>query len=254
MAQKAHDLTGKVFGTLTAICTVGKNEHGSFLWKCVCSCGREVVACSHGLKCGMTRSCGIYPCKETGAIDISGGVFGKLTVSEYAGSKNKRALWKCVCSCGNIVVVSGKNLRSGNTKSCGCLRGESASKRFTTHGLSSTREYFNVYERNRRELKKKLDGAWSNDMEFSIKKFQPNCVVCGMTEEEHKQKYNSSLEIDHVFPLVKGSGLRPGNAVVLCRHHNGSKLARDLNKLPKEWQVKIIHAAKQFECYWESLQ
>lgn len=32
-----------------------------------------------------------------------------------------RAQWWCRCSCGNITLVSGKNLRRRNTKSCGCL-------------------------------------------------------------------------------------------------------------------------------------
>ena len=28
--------------------------------------------------------------------------------------------WKCECECGNIAIVDGTRLRSGNTKSCGC--------------------------------------------------------------------------------------------------------------------------------------
>lgn len=47
--------------------------------------------------------------------------FGRLTVIKRAGndSHGERS-WLCKCDCGNECVVSGYNLRSGHTKSCGC--------------------------------------------------------------------------------------------------------------------------------------
>lgn len=44
--------------------------------------------------------------------------------------------WECKCSCGKIVVIRGVHLRSGHTKSCGCLHREKMSQQFTKHGLS----------------------------------------------------------------------------------------------------------------------
>lgn len=55
-------------------------------------------------------------------IDILNQKFNKLRVSELAESKDGRLFWKCICDCGSIVTVSGKSLRSGKTKSCGCIR------------------------------------------------------------------------------------------------------------------------------------
>jgi 5-methylcytosine-specific restriction endonuclease McrA len=57
--------------------------------------------------------------------DMTGHVFSKLTVIGLK-EKNKRglAIWNCICQCGKQTVVSGANLRSGEVKSCGCLRGE----------------------------------------------------------------------------------------------------------------------------------
>ena len=56
-------------------------------------------------------------------IDITGQVFGKLTVIECAGKLDgRRYFWKCQCECGNTVIKEGSSLRSGNTKSCGCGR------------------------------------------------------------------------------------------------------------------------------------
>ena len=54
-----------------------------------------------------------------------GEVFGNLTVIEKDFSKNKPA-WKCLCSCGNYKIVIDNNLRTGQTKSCGCLNREKA--------------------------------------------------------------------------------------------------------------------------------
>ena len=57
------------------------------------------------------------------AIDLTGQKFGMLTVLERAGtSKDGKAMWRCRCDCGVEKDVSGKLLRNGNTKSCGCNR------------------------------------------------------------------------------------------------------------------------------------
>ena len=59
--------------------------------------------------------------------DEIGNVYGYLTVIERApNNKEGRAMWKCRCKCGNEVIVLGKHLRSGNTKSCGCYQKEKA--------------------------------------------------------------------------------------------------------------------------------
>lgn len=52
-------------------------------------------------------------------------VFGRLVVIDIAGiSTNGNYLWSCVCECGTGTTVSGSDLKSGHTKSCGCLRSE----------------------------------------------------------------------------------------------------------------------------------
>lgn len=62
-------------------------------------------------------------------IDISGMKFGRLHVIERAENTNDgRARWRCRCDCGNEAVVIGKLLRSGHTKSCGCLNKEMITK------------------------------------------------------------------------------------------------------------------------------
>lgn len=74
-------------------------------------------------------------------IDLTGKRFGKLVVIQKAGSrvrgikyKVKTPLWKCECDCGNIIYVTSAELRSGDTKSCGCFRINMLTERSTTHG------------------------------------------------------------------------------------------------------------------------
>jgi hypothetical protein len=60
------------------------------------------------------------------ALDLTGQRFGKLRVVERHGSYHGRSFWKCVCSCGRVTYATGKNLKNGSTKSCGCLHRQAA--------------------------------------------------------------------------------------------------------------------------------
>lgn len=74
-------------------------------------------------------------------IDLTGRTFGRWTVIERAISVEKRAVWKCVCQCGNIGYVRSRIINSGQSKSCGCFSLDSKRERTITHGLHGTAEY-----------------------------------------------------------------------------------------------------------------
>lgn len=69
--------------------------------------------------------------------------FGRLTVIEELKSRSKDGykVYKCLCDCGAYVNVTGRCLRSGNTKSCGCLKIDKLKLRVTTHGQSNSKLY-----------------------------------------------------------------------------------------------------------------
>lgn len=129
------DLTGKTFGYLTVIERCGTDSRRNVLWKCKCTCGKFCVIPSCSLLKGLTRSCGcmtksLISLKNT--ANILGKKFGRLTVFERAKSdRNRNALWNCICECGNVCTVSTERLRSGTTRSCGCLRKETNTRRLT---------------------------------------------------------------------------------------------------------------------------
>lgn len=56
--------------------------------------------------------------------DISNQRYSRLIVLNYEYTNKKKAYWKCKCDCGNETIVSATALKSGNTKSCGCLHKE----------------------------------------------------------------------------------------------------------------------------------
>lgn len=63
----------------------------------------------------------------TKALDLAGQRFGRLVVLGFGYSRPRsdghgsRAYWDCECDCGNLCTVCADSLRSGKTKSCGCL-------------------------------------------------------------------------------------------------------------------------------------
>jgi hypothetical protein len=85
-------------------------------------------------------------------IDLTGMIFGRLTVIEMIRSPGKDAKVRCACACGREKVSLAYNVRSGNTASCGCLAkevaAESAKKAAPlaglanrTHGMARTPTY-----------------------------------------------------------------------------------------------------------------
>jgi hypothetical protein len=64
-------------------------------------------------------------------VDLTGQVFGRLTVLRLSEERDRyrELLWLCKCTCGNETLVRASSLRSGATRSCGCLRQESAKAR-----------------------------------------------------------------------------------------------------------------------------
>lgn len=74
-------------------------------------------------------------------LDLTGQQFGRLTV----GSSTPKG-WSCLCSCGNTIEKTTKQLRSRRSNSCGCLNLE----RITRHGFARTPTYITWQSMKRR--------------------------------------------------------------------------------------------------------
>ena len=67
--------------------------------------------------------------------DLTGQVFGRVTVLEYAGqNKWTHSTWRCKCTCGVEYVAEGPVVRRG--ASCGCLPAEKNRAKHLVHGQS----------------------------------------------------------------------------------------------------------------------
>lgn len=137
------------------------------------------------------------------AIDITGNVYGELTVIKKATlSKERRratgSKWHCICSCGNETITDSWHMRNGKTTSCGCLPEAKRLKSVTTHGKS----------------KNKLFGVWSGMIDRcrnknnKIAKYYVNkdITVCDEWKEDflvfyewaNKNGYEEGLTIDRI--------------------------------------------------------
>lgn len=70
----------------------------------------------------------------TATINLKGMRFDRLLVVERDFSRSRRAWWKCQCDCGAVAVVASDKLRSGHTRSCGCLLADKNRELRQTHG------------------------------------------------------------------------------------------------------------------------
>lgn len=129
---KLIDLIGQKFGRLTVIERDYSKKNGTY-WLCQCECGNQKIVESRNLRRGLTKSCGCLQkerSSEVSLIDLTGRIFGKLTVlkRDIKNTKSGAVLWVCQCECGNIISTTGNHLNRGHTQSCGCLQKERTSE------------------------------------------------------------------------------------------------------------------------------
>jgi hypothetical protein len=119
--------------------------------------------------------------------DLTGQRFGRLIALENVGfTKNRNAIWKCICDCGKTKDIVSGNLKAGTTTSCGCFRLEVSG---TYNRLPDGESAFNIlYD----AYKKK---AFERNYCFELTKDQfreltkGNCYYCGV-EPKQKKKTN----------------------------------------------------------------
>lgn len=65
--------------------------------------------------------------------DLAGMRFCRLLALQRVGTNQQGSVWRCLCDCGKKCDVGQHLLRSGKTKSCGCLQKEMASQKLIKH-------------------------------------------------------------------------------------------------------------------------
>ena len=117
--------TGVRFGRLVVLSQAENSGRGERRWLCRCDCGKEKNILERLLLYGGSLSCGclrIDRHREEIAYDLTGQVFGDLTVlnrSEHQ-RKNGGVWWACRCACSSIYECPATLLVMGRRTHCGC--------------------------------------------------------------------------------------------------------------------------------------
>ena len=215
---KAINLQGQHFGYLLVLerdfqAQKAHAPQRQAWWKCKCeACGK--IKSMRGSVIKKSQSCGCVkkqrkPLSEQAKnnikiaaskrkIDLTGQVFSRLTVLQYADEQHQvyykgrhRTTWKCQCSCGNICYVTTENLRRGDTPSCGCITREN--RRATLKDLTGQRfghlqvlKFIGTINGNSKYLVKcdcgKEYQIYGNNLT------QGNTTSCGCIRESHGQQ------------------------------------------------------------------
>lgn len=138
--RRYDDLSGKTFNRLLVLYRTDnyftKNGTAHIQYACRCICGEECIVRATSLKSGKTESCGcIRKTKLHGANlhDLTGQKFHRWSVlwraeSIIEPSGRKATMWHCQCECGVTKDIRAGTLKSGESKSCGCLKLDSLRK------------------------------------------------------------------------------------------------------------------------------
>lgn len=99
-----------------------KDVNPTQYYLCQCDCGNFWVPSKNNYNKGLSTSCGKHS-NDGRIINELNNIYGELTVIAPAQPKNEhRKYWLCQCTCGNQIVVSGKDLREQKVHSCGCVK------------------------------------------------------------------------------------------------------------------------------------
>lgn len=160
-----------------------------------------------------------------------------------------RTAWRCRCDCGNIKDIKSEALKSGDTKSCGCLNIEKRKER--SYKLYSSLRKLDpvtatakrVWKRNYKEL------AFEDFLKLS----QQNCYYCGAIPNNKQNSANHDKKSSQ-FAKDNGEFIYNGldrldsskshtidNVVTCCKWCNYAKRERTLDEF-KFWIIKLYES------------
>ncbi len=116
----SNDIIGKRYGKLTVEAKIENpypNGRTAY-YLCRCDCGGTLKSTKYRLEHGLSTNCG---CQRY--LDLTGQVFGRVTVLRLATEKNATRtrtpyVWECRCECGNIVYKYTDVLRNADETMC----------------------------------------------------------------------------------------------------------------------------------------
>jgi hypothetical protein len=163
--------------------------------------------------------------------DISGQIFGKLTALKFKEFDGKNTFWECMCSCGNNTTCSYRNLKSGTSKSCGCLRSE-------TQIIDLINKKFNRLTVLKFVELKKSGAYWECLCDCGKKK-----IICGSLVANNKIKSCGCLQLENLkkaistHSLTKTSEYKTWKSIISrCKNKNNPWYGSKNIKICEKWK------------------
>lgn len=147
-------------------------------------------------------------------IDMTNQRFGSLLVIKQDSERGASGeiKWICKCDCGNIKSIKGAALRSGNTKSCGCLHKKQLSERNKKNSLDLTGQKFGKLTVIKRSGKVNQYGVYwlcecsckeKNIVEVLATNLKNNRILsCGCTKTSHGEEQIRNMLIKNNIEFI----------------------------------------------------
>jgi hypothetical protein len=165
-------------------------------------------------------------------IDYSGKKFNMVTLVSLVGMSKHGTIWNCVCDCGKKFQGRSATLKTGHTKSCGCLGREKLRANREKHGLSKTIEYKILKEARFRAKKR----SRPFNLEISDIVIPEICPIFGMPLKVSEGVVSEgSPSIDCFYPE---KGYTKGNIWIISKKANSIKSNLSLDDW--KWFVKTL--------------
>lgn len=176
-------------------------------------------------------------------MDLTGQKFNRLTViKRVENNKLQKIMWLCKCECGNETVVCGYSLKSGHTKSCGCLRKENLERFHKQNtlatGIAGMRNVINSY-------KQKAYNYVLTEEQFKEITQQP-CYYCGAkpNNRANRKDCNGMYIYNGIDRIDNNRGYTIDNVVPCCKICNLAKGQLTIQEF-KNWINQIYHYLKK---------
>jgi hypothetical protein len=175
-------------------------------------------------------------------MDLTGIIFHNLKVIRKHPFKGHNSQWECECLlCGKTTIVPRPNLKSGNTKDCGCEKSKKLSLAHTKHGDShakGTRGH---------EIYKKWQQMLARCKDKNKPYLRKGITVCQEWHDYETFKkwadcdlFNSALELDRIN---NDAGYSPDNCRWVTHAENCRNKTHPLSIRVKNSKGEIFSSA-----------
>ncbi len=172
-------------------------------------------------------------------INLSGQRYGRWTVLKKGKAEPGNTFWLARCDCGQEREVPSKNLRSGKSQSCGCLRHELL--------LQPRRDpvdvVINAMFVTMKNCAKHRGIAWKLDKSTFRNLVLSDCHYCGIEPTQIRRVHKLSLRYNGIDRVDSDGPYSTENCVTSCGVCNKAKSTMTI----AEFEVWLRRVVRHFQ-------